>query len=88
MQNKIGQQYTGTIVSVTNFGFFVQLDAIAVDGLVHISSLGDDYYDYNAELNALEGRRNKHKVYMLGDTVTVRVASVNIINKYIDFKII
>ena len=85
MQNKIGKEYAGIITGVTNFGIFVQLKDIYVEGLVHISSLDDDYYHFDAAHHCLKGERTT-KQYCLMDTVKIRVIHVNLDERQIDFE--
>ena len=84
MQDHIGQQFEGVIASVTNFGFFVRIDDLYVDGLVHVSSLRGDYYHYDATRHTLIGEASR-KVYRMGDSVHVQVAAVNLEQRKIDF---
>jgi ribonuclease R len=79
----IGEEFPATIAGVTSFGFFVELEN-GVEGLVHISCLEDDYYQYMEEQHCLLGDRLK-KRYRLGDAVTVRLSRANPIDKSIDF---
>ena len=83
MEQFIGEHYTGIIVSVTSFGFFVQLDN-SVEGLVHISTLYDDYYAYDEENIRLIGERT-HSEYKLGQAVEVLLSNVNVKEMKIDF---
>ncbi len=85
MESHIGEEYEGIITSVTNFGFFVQLDNL-IEGLVHISSL-DGYYTYVPELLALVGLDKKIK-YQIGDGVKVKVVGASKENKTVDFEVI
>lgn len=84
MQDKVGQEYEGIISDVTSFGLFVQLNDIYVEGLVHISTLENDYYHYDENQHALRGKHSG-KSYRLGDSIKVLVAQVNIDNRRIDF---
>ena len=77
MSDKIGEVFDGTIASVTQFGIFVRLDAVYVEGLVHVTSLPSDYYHYEAEKHRLKGERSG-MAYRLGDGVTVQVARVDL----------
>ncbi len=86
MSDHIGDEYTGTITSVTNFGLFVQLDDVFVDGLVHISSLHSDYYQYQEATHRLVGERTRI-VYGLGDKLTIRVVRVSLDERKIDFEL-
>ena len=84
MEDKLGEVYDGIITGVTQFGFFVQLRDLFVEGLVHVSSLGDDYYHYIENRHCLRGDRRK-RVYRIGDSVRVRVDRVDAVRKRIDF---
>jgi len=83
MHNKIGEEFSGIISSVTSFGFFVELEN-SVEGLVRIAELDDDYYIYDEKNFALIGER-KHKVYKIGDAVRIIVAGVDVASHQIDF---
>lgn len=83
MADYIGEEFDGTISGVTAFGMFVELEN-GVEGLVHISSLMDDYYDYYEERYALVGTHSGN-VYRLGDKVRIEVLQVNISDVSIDF---
>jgi ribonuclease R len=87
MSDKIGKSFTGIIVNVTQFGFFVELVEVFVEGLVHVSSLADDYYIYMEQDHKWRGQR-KNKVYKIGDLVKVRVAQVNISLRRIDLALL
>lgn len=84
MQDKLGEQFDGTITSVTSFGIFVQLDEIYVDGLVHITALDNDYYHFDPIGHRLNGERTG-TVYRLGDRLRIQVAAVNLDDRKIDF---
>jgi ribonuclease R len=84
MQHHVDDEFDGTIASVHAFGFFVLLDAYFVEGLVHVSSLADDYYLFLEEQYALVGE-NSHRRFRLGDRVRIRVAGVNLEERQIDF---
>ncbi len=83
MAGHIGEEFDGVISGVTSFGMFVEL-ANGVEGLVHISSLMDDYYEYYEERYALVGTHTG-KTYRLGDSVRIEVLQVNISDVSIDF---
>jgi len=85
MQDKVGEIFMGTVSGVTNFGLFVELDGLMVDGLVHISSLDNDYYTYDPVYNRLRGRREK-RGYGLGDRLRIQVARVDLQAKFMDFE--
>ncbi|WP_136066219.1 ribonuclease R [Modicisalibacter radicis] len=87
MSDKVGEVFDGTIASVTQFGIFVRLDAVYVEGLVHVTSLPSDYYHYEAEKHRLKGERSG-MAYRLGDGVTVQVARVDLDDRKIDFELV
>ncbi|MDF7667251.1 ribonuclease R [Orbaceae bacterium ESL0727] len=87
MRDHVGELFNGTIVSVANFGFFVRLDDLFIDGLVHVSSLENDYYIFDAAHNRLVGE-NSRFTYRLGDKVQVRVENVNPDERKIDFALV
>lgn len=86
MSERIGQEYAGIISSVTNFGMFVELDN-TIEGLVHISTITDDYYMYDEKHLSLVGERTK-KTYRLGDEVSIKVTKVDLFNHEISFELI
>lgn len=86
MQDHVENEYMGIISSVTSFGMFVRLIDLHIEGLVHITNLGNDYFHYNNERHSLVGERTR-KVYRLGDEVEVRVRSVDMDDKQIDFEL-
>lgn len=83
MSDKIGEEYEGIISSVTSFGVFVELDN-TVEGLVHVSNINDDYYQFDAVNYCLMGERT-NKTLKIGDIVKVKVDKVNIAKAEIDF---
>ena len=87
MQEHVGDEFGGTIATVTSFGLFVELEDIYIEGLVHITELSNDYYHFDPVRHCLEGER-KHKVYRLGDTVQVKVIRVELDEKRIDLRIV
>jgi len=86
MQDHIDMIYEGVVASVTSFGLFVRLVDLHIEGLVHIAALGNDYYHYDSERQALIGEQHR-KVFRLGDSLQVRVVSVNLEDKQIDFEL-
>lgn len=86
MQNFIGEQYPAVISGITAFGFFAELENL-VEGLVHISSLNDDYYFYDDRRMILTGKHTR-KVYRIGDRVNVQVVKVNVDEGKIDFELV
>ena len=83
MLNHIGETYEGVISAVASFGMFVELPN-GVEGLVHMSSLTDDYYEFIEDRYCLAGTHNGH-TYRLGDTVQIEVLQVNLEERSIDF---
>ena len=83
MLDHVGDTFEGVVSSVTNFGLFVRLTEYHIDGLVHITSLDDDYYHYDDVKQALVGESG-HRQFRLGDTVEVTVAAVNLDERKID----
>lgn len=83
MQDHVGETHQGTVAAVTNFGLFVRLNELFIDGLVHVSQLGQDYFEYDAGRQMLIGR-GSNKRYRIGDAIEVVVAAVNIEERKID----
>ncbi len=75
MQRHLGEEFDGYISGVTAFGFFVELEELFVEGLVHISTLDDDLYTYLENKHSLVGRSSR-RVFRIGDGIKVRVAAV------------
>ncbi|HUH14238.1 MAG TPA: ribonuclease R [Longimicrobiales bacterium] len=84
MERHLGEVFEGTVSGVASFGFFVLLDRFFVEGLVHVSSLEDDYYVYAEEQYALMGERTRRR-FQLGGRVRVQVAAVNLEERKMDF---
>ncbi len=82
--DKIGAEFDGTVTSINSFGIFVELDEIHVDGLVHITTLDNDFYHFDPVGHRLTGKRTG-TVYRLGDRLRVRLAEVNLDERKIDF---
>jgi ribonuclease R len=87
MADKLGEVYAGYVTGVQAFGLFVELDDIYVQGLVHVSSMADDYYQFDEKGHALRGE-NTGKVYRLGDRVEVQVVRVDLERRQIDFALV
>ncbi|WP_374088793.1 ribonuclease R [Methylomicrobium lacus] len=87
MMDKIGEEFSGLISAVTSFGFFVELEEIYVEGLVHISNLGQDYFHFDPVSHQLRGERT-NTVFRLGDSVKIQVVRVDLDEKKIDFELI
>jgi ribonuclease R len=79
-------RYPGLVIDVRNFGFFVDVPGLAMSGLVHLSSVEDDFYVFDTERSQLVGRRNR-RVIRLGDKVQVQVAKVDSFKKQVDFRL-
>jgi ribonuclease R len=84
MQQHVGEQFDGYITGVTAFGFFVELEKLFVEGLVHISTLTDDLYTHAEKQHSLIGRRTG-TVYRIGDAARITVASVSPATRRIEF---
>ena len=87
MQDQVGNVFNGIITSVTSFGFFVRLKDLFIDGLVHVSSLNNDYYRFDNVGQWLIGE-SSGMVYRLGDEVEIRVEAVHMDERKIDFTLI
>jgi ribonuclease R len=87
MLDKVGESFDGIVTSVLGFGLFVELADIYVEGLVHITSLRNDYYHFDAAKHTLTGEHSRTS-YCLGDSVRVRVARVDLDDKKIDFEML
>jgi len=87
LQQHIGSTFKGLISGVTSFGFFVELNDLYVEGLVHISSLKNDYFQYDAKAQRLIGERS-HQTYKLGDEVSIQLQSVNLDERKVDFELL
>lgn len=87
LQDRVGDTFEGIITAVTNFGLFVELSDLYVEGLVHISALASDYYHYDAVKHRLIGEKSG-RFYQLGDKVTVQVARVNLDDRKVDLELI
>ena len=83
MQQHTGKVFHGLITGVQSYGFFVEIEELLVEGLVHVSSLKDDWYEYRSRQQKLVGRKNR-KQYKLGDRVEVQVKSVDYYRQQID----
>jgi ribonuclease R len=87
MRDKLGEEYGGTVNGVTSFGIFVQLDALFIEGLVHVTELGSDYFQYDEIKNELRGERTGIR-YRLSDRVRVQVSRVDLDARKIDFRLV
>ncbi len=86
MQDQIGSTHTGVVTAATSFGLFVELDDIHVEGLLHITSLPQDYYDFDPVNHRLTGRAGGQS-FQLGQPVEIMVAAVNLDDRKIDFQL-
>jgi ribonuclease R len=86
MQDRIGEEYDGIVSGVVDFGLFVQLDGLQVDGLLHVSALGADYFGRDSSGFRMIGR-SSGKVFKLGDRLRVRVTNVSLDDRRIDFEL-
>jgi ribonuclease R len=87
VRDKLGEEFTGTISGVTPFGIFVQLDALFIEGLVHVTELGADYFQYDEVRHELRGERTGIR-YQLTDRVTVQVSRVDLDARKIDLRLV
>ena len=87
MKDRMGEIYDGVISTVTEWGFYVELDANGCEGLVPVRDLADDYYDFDEKNYCLIGRKH-HNKYTLGDRVKVQVARADLEKKMLDFALI
>ena len=79
----LGNIYNGFILSVQTYGFFVEISELNVEGLVHVSTLNNDWYEYRSRQNLLIGRKSK-KSYKVGDAIEVKIIKVDILKYQID----
>jgi ribonuclease R len=86
MEDKVGEEFDGVITAVTNFGVFVQLPELQIDGLVHVTSLQNDYYRYEPGSQSLIGDRSGTR-YRLGDGLAIVVSRVDLESKRINFQL-
>lgn len=87
MRDKVGEVYTGKISAVAGFGIFVLLDELYVEGLIHISELGKDYFHFHKDLQAIIGEKSGLR-YQLGDAVTVKVMRADLETAQVDFALV
>ncbi|MBN8766398.1 MAG: ribonuclease R [Thiobacillus sp.] len=87
MRDRIGDEYNGTVSAVTSFGMFVAIDEIFIEGLVHVSELGQDYFHYDQAKHMMLGERTGKK-YRLGDRVRIKVMRADIETSKIDFSLV
>jgi ribonuclease R len=86
MSRHLGEVFPGTVAGIVPFGLFVAIDRPFVEGLVHVQTLGDDYYAYDEQAQVLRGRRTG-RAYRIGDPVQVRVRDVSLSRRQVDFEL-
>jgi ribonuclease R len=87
MADKVGEECAGYVTGVQSFGLFVEVDEIYVQGLVHVSSMSDDYYLFDEKGHTLKGE-NTGRIYRLGDRVKVQVARADLERRQVDFALV
>uniref|UniRef100_A0A486XMC5 Ribonuclease R n=1 Tax=Rheinheimera sp. BAL341 TaxID=1708203 RepID=A0A486XMC5_9GAMM len=87
MQDHLGAEFDGVVSTVTSFGLFVRLTELYIEGLVHVTSLQNDYYHFDAERHTLSGEHGK-VTYRMGDLLKVKVAAVNLEARKIDLVLV
>lgn len=83
----IGKTFSGLIMSVQSYGFFVEIPELFVEGLVHVSTLSNDWYEYRSRQNLLIGRKSK-KSYKIGDIIDIKIIKVDILKYQIDLELV
>ena len=86
-QKIIGKEVSAIITGVQSYGFFAEIDELTAEGLVHVSTLGDDWYEYRSRQNLLVGRKYK-KTYQLAQKINIRVVKVDILKNQIDLELV
>ena len=86
LKDRIGEEFEGVIAAVTNFGVFVELSDLYIEGLMHVSALPGDYYHFDQAKQRLIGERTR-QIFQLGGAVTVRVARVDLDDRKIDLEL-
>jgi ribonuclease R len=87
MADKVGEIFAAYVTGVQAFGLFVELEQVYVQGLVHVSSMTDDYYRFNEKAHLLQGENTK-KVYRLGDRASVQLGRVDLERRQLDFALV
>jgi ribonuclease R len=87
MRERLGEEYGGTVSAVTSFGLFVQLDGLYVEGLIHITELGGEYFRFDEARQELRGERSGVR-YAVGARVRVQVSRVDLDSRKIDFRLV
>jgi ribonuclease R len=86
MVDKVGEEFNGVIAGVTGFGLFVEIEGIFVEGLIHITALSNDYYQFDSTRHKLTGEHSG-VVYSIGDPMRIRVVRVDVDKRQIDFEL-
>ncbi|MEY3969293.1 MAG: hypothetical protein RL617_306 [Pseudomonadota bacterium] len=87
MKNRVGEQLPGTVTGVTSFGLFVTLDSLFVEGLIHVSELGGEYFQFNETIHELRGERTGRR-FRLYDPLIVQVSRVDLEARRIEFRLV
>ena len=87
LSTRLGMQMDTIITGVADYGFFGQGEELPVEGLVHVSTLTDDYYDFEESTHSLTGKRTRRR-YRLGDKVRVSVVRVDLQRRQLDFRVV
>jgi ribonuclease R len=87
MRDKLGQEFNGYISGVVPFGIFVELEEFFIEGLVHLTRLPEDHYEFLEKKHTLAGRR-LNRMFRLGDRVRVRVEAASLERRQVDFGLV
>lgn len=87
MQDKVGEEFEGSVASVTSFGVFVALDDVYIEGLLHVTELGNDYFHFDQTQREMVGERTQVR-YRMGDRLTIKVVRVDLETTKIDFSLV
>jgi ribonuclease R len=87
MSHRLGEEFAGVVTAVVPFGLFISLEGMFVEGLIHISRLGTDFFEYDGKHQRLVGTRS-HKTFSLGERLNVRVGRVNVEERKIDLELV
>ena len=87
MQDKIGQVYEGTITGLTEWGIYVEINDLHIEGMVSLREIHNDYFEFNANSYTLHSR-SSGRIFHLGDTVNIRVARANLEQKLLDYHLV
>ena len=83
----VGEEFKGLIITVQSYGLFVELPKLYIEGLVHVSTLNDDWYEYRSRQNLLIGRKSKN-TFRVGDLINIKILKVDILKYQIDLELI